>query len=60
MIDYEAAKRINRLRWLWERAQFYRQHTEHTPTRLKRIAAMDMEIDRHYRGDLGEHITPAR
>ena len=53
MIECEAAKRMNRLRWLWERMKFYRERSR-TFARLRRCAAMDMEIDYRYLSKMGE------
>jgi hypothetical protein len=58
VIDYENARRMNRLRWLWERVRFYRERNR-SFTRLSRCAAMDMEIDWRYRSEIGASVRAA-
>jgi hypothetical protein len=54
MIDDEIAKRINRLRWLEERAHFYSERRQSLARGL-RCAAMEMAIDAKY-WSLMEHL----
>lgn len=55
MIDFSAARRLNRLRWLEQQLGIYRER-RYTYSRLRRCASMKLAIDARYRGELGGSI----
>jgi hypothetical protein len=59
MIDGDAAKRLKRLRFLWDRFKHYEQNDHlRSYTRAKRVAYMHMELDYRFRCEMGGNITP--